>query len=233
MRPATWRALVLMMCAVAVVLTGANAINYFGFAGKAAWSGNPGMSLGTSGEPYRAAILTVDPGGSAGRAGLHSGDRFDIRANAVVERWQLLSGNALVARPITLLLQRGLQQREIAIAPQPWEYGRNSGSSFSGTAGYCCSLFSPRHRMAAARGSRQPPALDDPSSRCDRHHRGPRRLCITVGLGLRGSGDCQHGVHRFDWTLGCVRQHVCRTALASSAHGAVALPRLRGRRHRR
>jgi hypothetical protein len=121
MKPSTWRALVLTMCAVTVILTGANAIDYFGFAGKAAWSGNPGMNLGTSEAPYRAAILAVDPGGAAARAGLHSGDRFDVRANALVERWQLLSGNAIFGHPITLLLQRGSQQSEVAIAPRPWD----------------------------------------------------------------------------------------------------------------
>ncbi|HEY6326691.1 MAG TPA: hypothetical protein VIW73_09310 [Candidatus Cybelea sp.] len=82
------------------------------------------MSVGTSLEPYHAAILGVAPGGAANRAGLHTGDRFDIRANTSIERWQLLSGNAMSGRPIILLLSRGTQENPVAIAPRPWDYGR-------------------------------------------------------------------------------------------------------------
>jgi hypothetical protein len=124
MRPGTQRALVLTTCVVTAILVVANAINYFGVAGSAAWAADPGMSLGVSGAPYAAAVLAVDPGGAADRAGLRRGDRFDIRANARVERWQLLSGNAMSGRPITLLVRRDSQERPIAIAPRLWDYGR-------------------------------------------------------------------------------------------------------------
>jgi hypothetical protein len=124
MKPAAQRALVLTACVVTLILVGANAINFFGFAGRAAWAADPGMSVGTSRESYHAAILGVAPGGAADGAGLHLGDRFDIRANTLAERWQVLSGNAMTGRPIMLLLRRGSQEQRLTIAPRPWDYGR-------------------------------------------------------------------------------------------------------------
>jgi hypothetical protein len=124
MKPAAQRALVLTACVLTLVLVAANAINFFGFAGRPAWAADPGMSVGTSRESYHAAILGVAPGGAADRAGLHSGDRFDIRANTLAERWQVLSGNAMTGRSITLLLRRGSQEQRLTIAPRPWDYGR-------------------------------------------------------------------------------------------------------------
>src|ERR1700730_3545796 len=124
MKPATQQALVLTTCVLTLVLVVANAINYFGFAGRAAWAANPGMNIGTSQEPYHAAILGVDPGGAADRAGLRSGDRFDVRADGQVERWQLLSGNAMSGRPIILLLSQVPQGKLVTIAPRSWDYAR-------------------------------------------------------------------------------------------------------------
>jgi hypothetical protein len=123
-KPATRRALLLVACNVTLVLVVANAINYFGFGGRPAWAADPGMSVGTSREPYRAAILGVAPGGAADHVGLHAGDRIDVRPNTSVERWQLLSGNAMSGRPIILLLSRGSQEKPVAIAPRQWDYRR-------------------------------------------------------------------------------------------------------------
>src|ERR1700693_6498883 len=92
MKPATWRALLLTLCALAAILTIAAWIDYFGIAVSTPWAGNPGMVLGASSEPYRAAGLTVDRGGPAARAGLHPGDRIDIRSNTLLGGLQLFHG---------------------------------------------------------------------------------------------------------------------------------------------
>jgi hypothetical protein len=126
MKPAMWRAPLLMLCALAAILTLAAGTDYFGLAGSTPWAGNPGTMLGASSEPYRALVLTVDPGGPADRAGLHSGDRVDIRSNTLLERLQLFNGfpTTMNGRPVTLLVHRGARQERVTIVPVAWDPAR-------------------------------------------------------------------------------------------------------------
>jgi len=126
MKPATWRALLLTLCALAAILTIACGNDYFGITGSAPWAGNPGTMLGASSEPYRALVLAVDSGGPAARAGLHPGDHIDVRSNTLLERLQLFNGfpTTINGRPVTLSVYRGAGQERITIVPVAWDLTR-------------------------------------------------------------------------------------------------------------
>jgi hypothetical protein len=126
MKPVTWRAWLLALCALTAILTIVAWVDYFGIAGSTPWAGNPGMTLGASSEPYRALILSVDPGGPAARAGLHAGDRVDIRSNTLLERLQLFNGfpTTINGRPVTLLVYVGARQERVAVVPVAWDPAR-------------------------------------------------------------------------------------------------------------
>jgi len=126
MKPAMWRVPLLMLCAVAAVLTLASGIDYFGIAGSTPWAGNPGVTQGASSEPYRTSVVSVASGGAADRAGLHPGDRVDIRSNTVLERLQLFLGfpTTINGRPVTLSVHRGSRQERVTLVPVAWDPGR-------------------------------------------------------------------------------------------------------------
>jgi hypothetical protein len=125
MKPATLRAWLLTLCSLAAILTIAATFDYFGIVGTP-WAGNPGTSLGTASEPYRALVLSVDPSGPADRAGLRPGDRVDIHANTVLERLQLFYGfpTTINGRPVTLVVDRGARQERLTITPVAWDPAR-------------------------------------------------------------------------------------------------------------
>jgi hypothetical protein len=126
MKPAMWRASLLTLCVLAALLTIAAWIDYFGIAGSTPWAGNPGATLGASSEPYRASVLSVDPGGPAARADLHPGDGVDVRSNTLLERLQLFNGfpTTINGRPVTLLAHRGARQERVTIVPVAWDPAR-------------------------------------------------------------------------------------------------------------
>jgi len=126
MKSAMWRAPLLMLCAVAMILTIASGIDYFGIAGSTPWAGNPGVTQGASSEPYRTSVLNIASGGAADRAGLRPGDRVDIRSNTLLERLQLFLGfpTTINGRPVTLSVHRGARQERVTIVPVAWDPGR-------------------------------------------------------------------------------------------------------------
>ncbi len=80
----------------------------------------------SAGPPYTAEVLSIDPGRASDRAGLRRGDRFDIRAEDLVGRFNVLSTSAqpLSGEPIRLSVTRNTQNLSVTVVPLPIDLRR-------------------------------------------------------------------------------------------------------------
>ena len=124
-RLALWRAFLLSLCAITVLLSGAQLLDVTG-AGGAPWYGLWGAVMGASTAPYTIAVHAVDPGGPSDRAGLRQGDVVDVRTNILTDRFAELwdSGQPLLGKKIQLLVTRGSQHLAVTVIPGPVNVAR-------------------------------------------------------------------------------------------------------------
>lgn len=118
MKPATWRALLLALCAITAIVGVAQLGGVIGIGGAQPWYGLWGSNAGASSEPFNVAIENLDPSGPSARAGLRIGDLVDIRANTAVERFEIF-GQPLNGRAIVLSVRRGALQTRVRVVPGP------------------------------------------------------------------------------------------------------------------
>jgi hypothetical protein len=124
MKPATWRGVILLFCALTAAFAVASFFDITGAGGKPPWYGLFGDVYELSGRPYYAEVSAVDPGGPADRAGLRNGDLVDIRANTLADRFRLLFGQPLAGQPIVLTIQRGVVRQTVSVTPGTVPVGR-------------------------------------------------------------------------------------------------------------
>lgn len=117
-KPATWRALLLWLCASTMIFGLIEFGSVTGVGGATPWYGLWGANPGVSTEPFQVAIANLDPSGPTARAGLRIGDRIDIRANSALERFELF-GQPLSGRPIALSVRRGSARTRVSVVPGP------------------------------------------------------------------------------------------------------------------
>jgi hypothetical protein len=117
MERVAWRPVLLAICALAALVQIAGVLDATGMAGAPPWLGWVGANTGASSEPFNLAVTSVELGGPAARAGLRRGDRIDIRANTLVERYSLFQ-SPLNGRPLALLVHRGSLQEKLTVVPQ-------------------------------------------------------------------------------------------------------------------
>lgn len=118
---ALWRILLLTFCALTALLSIAELLDVLGAGGKAPWYGLWGATTGAAGQPYMTEVLSIDPGKGAYRSGLRRGDHYDIRANNLVERFDVLfdSAQPLSGKPIRLWVTRGTRHVNVTVVPLP------------------------------------------------------------------------------------------------------------------
>lgn len=116
MKPATWRALLLTICAAGVLLVVGGVFNEIGIGGARPWYGLWGSYFTGSSQPYELSFRAVLAGGPADRAGMHEGDPVDIRDHSVVQRLSFM-GQPLAGRPIRFRVQHGAAQTEAIVVP--------------------------------------------------------------------------------------------------------------------
>jgi len=120
MRRHVWRPALLAVCALSALFQIVSVVDVTGTGGAAPWAGRWQASLAglDPAEPFTIVVASVDPGGASARAGLRRGDRIDIRANSLVERFALL-GAPLNGRPVSVSMHRGSLKRIATITPRP------------------------------------------------------------------------------------------------------------------
>jgi hypothetical protein len=118
MKPATWRALLLALCAITAIVFVAQLGGVVGIDGAPPWYVLWGSNAGASSEPFNVAIENLDPVGPSARAGLRIGDLVDIRANTAVERFEIF-GQPLNGRPTVLSVRRGALRTQVRVVPGP------------------------------------------------------------------------------------------------------------------
>ncbi len=119
---AVWRTLLLAFCLLTALLSLAELADVIGLSGKTPWYGLWGATMGGAGSiSYTAKILTIDPGRASDRAGLRRGDLFDVRANTLTERFEVLSDSAqpLTGKPIRLSVTRGARHLSVTVVTLP------------------------------------------------------------------------------------------------------------------
>jgi hypothetical protein len=112
-----WRPLLLAICALAALAQVADVVDATGIGGAPPWQGWWGATTSVSSNPFNLAVTSVDRGGPAARAGLHRGDRIDIRANTLIERYSLFDV-PLNRRPLVLSVHRGSLQEKLTVIPR-------------------------------------------------------------------------------------------------------------------
>ncbi|HTW83435.1 MAG TPA: PDZ domain-containing protein [Candidatus Sulfotelmatobacter sp.] len=117
MKPATWRAMLLTLCAVGILLAVGALVDQTGMRGLPARYGVWGAYFDGSAAPYHMTLRGVDPGGPADRSGLHEGDLIDLRASSLLERLSLM-GQPQADRPVTLRVERGSARSDVVIVPK-------------------------------------------------------------------------------------------------------------------
>jgi len=118
MKPAAWRAVIVVFCVITGVLALAELFGATGIDGASPWLGIWGATVSDSWQPFDLRIQSIEPGGASERGGLRAGDRVDLRANNLLDRFSLL-GQPLAGRPVTILVLRGLTQRTAVVTPRP------------------------------------------------------------------------------------------------------------------
>ena len=78
MRWIAWRPVLLAICALAALVQLAGVLDATGVGGAPPWQGSWGANTGASSKPFNLAVTSIDPEGSAARAGLRRGDLIDV-----------------------------------------------------------------------------------------------------------------------------------------------------------
>lgn len=123
MKLATWRALLLTLCAAGMLLAVGALADQTGMGGSPARYGIWGGYFDGSGVPYHLRFRGIDPGGPADRSGLHENDLVDLRASSLLERLSLM-GQPQASRPVTLRVERGSARSDVVIVPGPLVFSR-------------------------------------------------------------------------------------------------------------
>lgn len=89
MKSVGWRALLLSLCAAVALLAAVEVYLEYGGPNSTSFVGQWGDTVGASEVPFHLAVLSIDPGHGADRAGLRPGDLIDIKKNTAVERFWL------------------------------------------------------------------------------------------------------------------------------------------------
>jgi hypothetical protein len=118
MRPAAWRAVILVVCGITGLAALAELFGATGLGGASPWLGIWGATVSASSQPFNLTIQSIEPGGAAELGGLRASDRVDLRAHDLLDRLSLL-GQPLSGRPVTILVRRGAAQRTAIVTPGP------------------------------------------------------------------------------------------------------------------
>ena len=118
MNPPAWRVAILVLCGITGLAALAELFGATGLAGASPWLGIWGATVSASSQPFNLTIQSIDPGGASELGGLRAGDRVDLRANDLLDRFSLL-GQPLSGRPVTILVRRGSTQRTAVVTPGP------------------------------------------------------------------------------------------------------------------
>src|ERR1700691_4498105 len=110
MKPAAWRAAILVICGITGVAALAELFGATGLGGTSPWLGIWGATVSASSQPFSLTIQSIEPGGASEGGGLRAGERVDLRANDLLDRFSL-TGQPLAGRPVTILVLRGSAQR--------------------------------------------------------------------------------------------------------------------------
>lgn len=116
MKPATWRAILLSLCAAGTLLVVVAVFDQAGFGGARPWYGIWGGYFTGSSLPYHLTFRGVDPGGPAERAGVREGDLIDLRDHTLAERLAMF-GQPMGGRPFPFRITRGETQTEATVVP--------------------------------------------------------------------------------------------------------------------
>ncbi|MGB8149779.1 MAG: hypothetical protein WCE97_01130 [Candidatus Cybelea sp.] len=117
MRRIAWRPLLLALCALAALVQIASVLDATGMGGAAPWQGWWGANTRASSKPFNLAVVSVERGGPAARAGLRPGDLIDIRPSTLIERYFLFAA-PLNGRALSLSVHSGSQQKELTVVPR-------------------------------------------------------------------------------------------------------------------
>lgn len=123
MKPVTWRAILLALCAAGSLLVVTAFLDQLGIGGSPAWYGVWGGYFSGSAQPYHLSLRGIDLEGPAARAGVREGELVDIRPNTVRERLSFM-GQGQAGRPVTLHVTRGDVHSQIAVVPGPFSLSR-------------------------------------------------------------------------------------------------------------
>ncbi|MBV8066661.1 MAG: hypothetical protein JO113_01705 [Candidatus Eremiobacteraeota bacterium] len=123
MKPASWRVIVLALCAAGALLVLVAFLDQAGVGGSPAWYGVWGGFFSGSSEPYHLSFRGVDPGGPADRAGIREGDLVDVRGLPLRDRLSLM-GQPQAGRPVTFQVQRGDARLQATVVPGPFSFWR-------------------------------------------------------------------------------------------------------------
>ncbi len=123
MRPATWRAVLLTICAAGALLAIVAVFDQSGMAGSPPWYGIWGGYFSRSSEPHHLSFRGVDPGGPADRAGMREGDLVDVRDHSLLERLWMM-GQPLAGRPVTFRVTRGSTSAQTIVVPGEFSFAR-------------------------------------------------------------------------------------------------------------
>src|ERR1700730_12195418 len=124
MKPAVWRGLILVFCAVVAAVAMLTILDFTGVGGAKPWLGLWGDVFGASSQTYHIRVTVDDPGGPSDRGGLRQGDLIDVRTNSVVDRFREVFGQPLAGQPITLAIQRGGLEKRVTVVPSPLTVNR-------------------------------------------------------------------------------------------------------------
>ena len=116
MKPAAWRAVIVVICGTTALAALSELFGATGMGGASPWLGIWGATVSASSQPFDLAIQSIEPGGAAELGGLRAGDRVDLRASDLLDRFSLL-GQPLSGRPVTILVRRGSSQRTAVVTP--------------------------------------------------------------------------------------------------------------------
>jgi hypothetical protein len=118
MKPLAWRAVIVVLCGITGLLALSEFFGAIGLGGATPWLGIWGATVSDSWQPFDLRIQAIEPGGASEQGGLRAGDRVDLRANNLLDRFSLL-GQPLAGRPVTILVVHGSAQRTAVVTPRP------------------------------------------------------------------------------------------------------------------
>ena len=109
--------MLLTICALAALAQVTDVLDATGMGGAPPWQGSWGANTSASSKPFNLAVVSVDPSGSAARAGLRRGDLIDIRPNTLIERYFLFEA-PVNGRAFNLSVHSGALQKELTVIPR-------------------------------------------------------------------------------------------------------------------